>query len=426
MSVSRQQTFWPEAQVRSSIPTFGPNQTEPVHRWFRYSAGFSATWVNSVIRSVADTNAVRVLDPFAGSGTVLLESEQCGHEARGLESQPFVARVARTKLLWWRDPDIFESRVHEVLAAWDGIKPDLSVYPPLILKCYPPQTLESLDRLRQAIANDPKKDDFTELSWLALAAILRSCSPVGTASWQYILPKKTKSHPTQAKPAFIAKVRQMTSDMRSLQSQVRGPRAEIAEYDCRRPDAIPEGWATFVITSPPYANNFDYGDATRLEMSFFLEIRGWGDLQSSARKNLVRSCTQHVAGFSQSLDDVLGSPLLDPLRPDIERVCGELAIVKLSKGGRKQYDLMIATYFSDLAVVWKNLRRWTVSDAKVCFVIGDSAPYGVHVPVDDWLGKLAVAAGFESYRFEKLRDRNIKWKNRKHRVPLHEGLLWVN
>jgi hypothetical protein len=49
----------------------------------------------------------------------------------------------------------------------------------------------------------------------------------------------------------------------------------------------------------------------------------------------------------------------------------------------------------------------------------------VYVPVERWLGELALAAGFTSYRFEKTRDRNTKWKNRKHRVPLHEGHLWV-
>jgi hypothetical protein len=36
-----------------------------------------------------------------------------------------------------------------------------------------------------------------------------------------------------------------------------------------------------------------------------------------------------------------------------------------------------------------------------------------------------MAAGFKAYRFEKTRDRNVKWKNRKHRVPLQEGRLWV-
>jgi hypothetical protein len=47
------------------------------------------------------------------------------------------------------------------------------------------------------------------------------------------------------------------------------------------------------------------------------------------------------------------------------------------------------------------------------------------VPVDVWLGKLALAAGFKSFSFEKIRDRNIKWKNRKHDVPLCEGHFWI-
>lgn len=86
---------------------------------------------------------------------------------------------------------------------------------------------------------------------------------------------------------------------------------------------------------------------------------------------------------------------------------------------------MIAHYFYDLSQVWASLRRVVRPGGRACIVIGDSAPYGVHVPVERWLGELAVAAGFKTFKFEKLRDRNTKWKNRKHRVPLHEGHLWV-
>ena len=86
---------------------------------------------------------------------------------------------------------------------------------------------------------------------------------------------------------------------------------------------------------------------------------------------------------------------------------------------------MIAAYFHDLAKVFHSLRRVTRENALMCFVIGDSAPYGVYVPAMDWLGRLAIAAGFKSFRFERTRDRNVKWKNRKHRVPLCEGRLWV-
>jgi hypothetical protein len=86
---------------------------------------------------------------------------------------------------------------------------------------------------------------------------------------------------------------------------------------------------------------------------------------------------------------------------------------------------MVGCYFLDLAVVWKALRRVCHADSRICFVVGDSAPYGVYVPVIPWLGTLAVAAGFRAYHFEKTRERNVKWKNRKHRVPLQEGRLWI-
>jgi hypothetical protein len=180
-----------------------------------------------------------------------------------------------------------------------------------------------------------------------------------------------------------------------------------------------------VITSPPYPNNFDYGDATRLEMTFLGEISGWSDLQDAVRKHLVRSCTQHVSPIVTQTQSMLASPELDPIREEIETVCARLEEERHRHGGKKNYHTMIAAYFLDMAHVWRQLRRVTAAGARVCFVIGDSAPYGIYVPVEKWMGKLALASGFRSYSFEKTRDRNVKWKNRKHRVPLHEGRLWV-
>lgn len=103
----------------------------------------------------------------------------------------------------------------------------------------------------------------------------------------------------------------------------------------------------------------------------------------------------------------------------------ELSEVRQTKGGRKAYHSMIVAYFDDMATAWQQVRRSTREGGRACFVIGDSAPYGVHVPVERWLGILAVAAGFHDWNFEKVRSRNDKWENRKHRVPLHEGRLWV-
>ncbi|MBI3320277.1 MAG: hypothetical protein HYZ89_06815 [Candidatus Omnitrophica bacterium] len=153
---------------------------------------------------------------------------------------------------------------------------------------------------------------------------------------------------------------------------------------------------------------------------------GWGDLHETVRKYLITSCSQHWSERTLDIETALARPELNPVRAEVTQVCNELGRVRMDKGGRKNYHLMIASYFADIGQVWHALRRVCRSGSQVCFVIGDSAPYGVYVPVVEWTSALAEAAGFHALRFEKTRDRNTKWKNRKHRVPLCEGRLWVS
>lgn len=311
------------ATVAATSTTFISNLSPPVHRWFRYTAGFSAEWVREVITDEQANGRRRVLDPFAGSGTTLLEAEQCGVDAIG------------------------------------------------------------------------------------------------------ILPDRTKAKVADPFRIFSAKVHQMAEDMSVRQHLHLGPPAQLRRADARTCESVPDAWAELIITSPPYANNYDYADATRLELSFFGHIKGWGDLQEYVRQHLVRSCSQHVGGIVRDTNKLVENPAVEVIANELRDVVQALLVERENHGGKKNYHTMIAAYFNDMAHVWTSLRRVMAPGGRVCFVIGDSAPYGIHVPVDQWLGRLALEAGFTSYRFEKTRDRNIKWENRKHRVPLHEGRLWV-
>lgn len=412
-------------QSKRSDSTFIDNMRLPVHRWFRYSAGFSARWAQQLIAErVSRDQCIRVFDPFAGSGTTLLAAQDAGVESYGAESHPFISRLARAKLARSTDPTAYRDFACTVLTLAKERIGSVEEYPPLIRKCYRDETLADLDRLRLALEDQQDKSPASELTWLTLVGILRRTSHVGTANWQYVLPRKTKSKTEEPFAAFSQQTDTIFRDMRRTTSG-QLPRAELIEGDARTCEGVPSGSANLVITSPPYPNNYDYADATRLEMSFMREIDGWGDLQQAVRRHLVRSCTQHVPNSAADLEETLAADHLAPIRKEITPICEELAITRLSKGGKKTYHLMVACYFSDLAQVWHALRRVCESPCELCFVIGDSAPYGVYVPVIEWLGALALAAGFKEWRFEKTRDRNVKWKNRKHRVPLCEGRLWV-
>lgn len=414
------------AAQKARSGTFTDNMKLPVHRWFRYSAGFSAEWVESILKT---SNATSVLDPFVGSGTVCIASDKYGIPSYGVEAHPFVYRLGCGKLSWAESVNDFKTAVLKLteVAAKLGDSISISDAPELIGKCYSEAILRDLYSIKAAYLNMTPQwtDEIASLVFLAINSILRSTSHVGTAQWQYILPNKTKSRVSSPYDALKFQTEMMISDMLTMQKASHVSKAIILPSDSRTLMGIPDKSIDLVITSPPYANNYDYADATRLEMSFWGEISNWGDLHESVRKYLICSSSQHASKNKLKLPDLLVNPAVMPIKDELTAVCNELDEVRKTKGGNKAYHLMIAAYFADIAKTFQALRRATKDGTTMCFIIGDSAPYGVHVPVERWLGELALFYGFKSWSFEKIRDRNVKWKNRKHDVLLHEGRLWI-
>lgn len=408
---------------------FTDNMSLPVHRWFRYSAGFSAEWVELLIDKQSLKSGDYVFDPFAGSGTTLLAAQTKNVNAAGAEYHPFVFRIAQTKLLWKESEtellNICQDIIHK---AKSRTAPPELPKSNLLTKCYSPEALNKLEAIRDIyLLEHSKLGSHSELIWLAITAILRECSGVGTAQWQYVLPNKVKAHVRDPYIAFKTRMELFARDMRHMKERGGCGKADIRFCDARDLSSFShlEGRVKLVVTSPPYPNNYDYADATRLEMTFWGEIGKWADLQPMVRHRLVRSCSQHAAAERLCLEELLEDADVSPIRKELKEVCNKLAAIRETKGGKKTYHTMIAAYFGDLAKTWKALYPLCAKGADICFIIGDSAPYGIHVPAERWLGQLALSAGFHSWAYEKLRDRNIKWKNRKHRIPLQEGFLWV-
>src|SRR6266704_6769159 len=134
-----------ETLKSDTASTFLDNLALPVHRWFRYSAGFSALWVRQLIEQEKCNGRPRVFDPFSGSGTLLLEGELCNVNAMGVEAHPFVARVAKAKLHWQQSPRAFRDYAFSILEQAQKNEVDISDSPKLIKNCYPPETLIRLE-----------------------------------------------------------------------------------------------------------------------------------------------------------------------------------------------------------------------------------------------------------------------------------------
>ena len=236
---------------------------------------------------------------------------------------------------------------------------------------------------------------------------------------------KTKKRVMEPFFAFQQQIGIIKADLRWMQIRANRSCANVIAGDARTFADITSRNVDAVITSPPYANNYDYADALRFEMTFWGDVKGWGDIHDAVRRYLIVSSSQHSSRERLVLDDLLASEAVAPIRTELAQVVHELADVRESHGGKKHYHTMVAAYCRDISLVLQQLRRVCKSGSRMCWVIGDSAPYGVYCPIERWIAELAIAAGFTHHSFDKLRDRNIKWKNRKHRVPLKEGLLWI-
>ena len=264
--------------------TFGDNMKLPVHRWFRYSAGFSADWAKEVI---SQYKAKNLLDPFMGSGTVCLVGDELGLKSWGVEAHPFVYRLAKGKLAWNEKTDDFKQAITDIENF--AVKSDLNVpddIPRLLTKCYSKKTLLDLYKIRDAYTeiSGSLSEEIRSLVFLAISAILRPVSYVGTAQWQYILPNKRKAKVLQPIEALNAQVGTMVDDMQQMSINSYGRKATIILGDARTLIEIPTSIIDLVVTSPPYANNYDYADATRLEMTFWGEVRSWSDLHETVRQ----------------------------------------------------------------------------------------------------------------------------------------------
>lgn len=409
----------------SRVGTYSDNMILPIHRWFRYSAGFSSEWVERVLKDWGVGKNENVLDPFVGSGTALLACDKNEINSIGIEAHSTVARICEAKLKWDSPVENFLQKSVQITNGAISHNHIENKYPDLILRSYSSETLLILDGLRESWNINNDFSAASELIWLAITSILRSCSTAGTAQWQYILPNKTKKRVSDPLTAINNQIKMMAEDMVWMQNLGVDNKSRLIKGDARLCGGSVNQVIDAVITSPPYANNFDYADALRFEMTFWGEVNSWGDLHEKVRKNLIVSSSQHSSKEGLTADEILASLELLPIRKELSEIVHQLSITRENHGGKKNYHTMIASYCRDIAQTMNGLRKICKNNVHMCWVIGDSAPYGVYCPIDRWIGELAIANGFKSYEFEKLRDRNIKWKNRKHQVPLKEGLLWI-
>ncbi|HRN49177.1 MAG TPA: DNA methyltransferase, partial [Niabella sp.] len=341
--------------------TFRDSLRAPVHGWFTYPAGFSYKAVeHSIEQADLTVGTSTIYDPFMGSGTTNLVAKSLGFNSIGVEAHPFVHRITQSKMNWDISFDELNNAIEKIQKQVskaerpEKLEPFLKQeFPELILKCFLPETLFELWTIRNSILKLDSTKGTKEFLRTALICVLRDVS-IAATGWPYIAPNKTKVTSMSKKgwETYRNRVLKMYGDIVEINRKAYKGKSthQVLNGDSRNTvGQIADESADHIFTSPPYLNNFDYADRTRLELYFMGEAKNWGEISDQVRKKLMTSATTQINRTDSKYQFLEGFKFECPDQYTfLSNAVEKLSELRLTKGGKKSYDLMTIGYFNDI------------------------------------------------------------------------------
>ena len=408
--------------IHKEIGTARDNRSEPIHDWYRFTAGFSYKLVDKIIELENLGSDDVIYESFAGCGTTLVAAQNNGIRAVGNEAQKLLYDVIQAKLNWNINSYSIKTHLNSIATNLDN--GETVSYHELLTTLYSDSDLAILYFIRNYIDSIENEEEKLFLK-LALTQVLhKTC--IHPIAVPYISRSKTLKHELSALESFEQTVLKMLHDISSIENF--NPSSTIFYHDSRKKnELIEDNSCTICITSPPYLNNLDYGEVSKVCSHFFGITDNWNDITTNVRKNLVTGATTHYKESEFVLKEWLkndfylsNQEVVDLLLPKVKAI----SEISKTRKGKKSFDILTLLYFEDMYHVLVEMRRVLKANSKAYLILGDSAPYGVFIDTTKILGEIAKNVGFTNYEIVKIRDRGTKWKlKHRHQLKLSENIL---
>jgi len=287
-------------------------RTKHVHRLHPYLGKFIPQLVEALLGRYIAVGG-RVLDPFAGSGTTLVQSLESGRDAAGVDIAAFNCLLMHVKT---RSYDLFalESEIRDVVRrveAFDGDGPAPSGY---AAKWFAPRAAAELLAFRELVG------DYEHADVLRVVLARAARSARRTPHYDLDFPRapqiesywchkhKRICRPVERAEHFIRRYAIDTLARIKEFSRVcaRGREADVSHEDSRGIEY--QGRFDGVVTSPPYPGLIDYHEQHRYAYELLgLDDRRAVELGAAARGTSIAALGAYVDGVAAVLARAKGS-----------------------------------------------------------------------------------------------------------------------
>lgn len=367
-----------------------------VHGFDRYPAKMIPQMARFLIDEISKPGDT-VLDPFCGSGSVLVESLLRERNAVGIDLNPLAVVFAKAKTILY-DPVLLGKQFQEILSRFAT---PVCPYQYDFLNSnywFTPATLRKLGVIRTVLDGyllelPPNYMFF----WKAvMASIVRECSRADTRGPKPFISKRARArrlgrHFDPIKMFQSTAWSWMNTEcLYAAKLAKNGARAQVELGDSRHLSSIlGKQQVDAVITSPPYLSAQDYYRSSKLQL--FVMGSSETDLKERSRTFI---------GSDRILYD---KSLLDKELPSVlaERTRDELA------GHNKKSACVFAQYVLDMSAVLDEISSLLKEGLSCAIVSGYNLVAGVVVRTPEVIVELAEMKGFKLRKCykDKIRDR---------------------
>ncbi len=284
-------------------------RTKHVHRLHPYLGKFVPQLVEALLSRYVPAGG-RVLDPFAGSGTTLVQSLESGYDATGIDVAAFNCLLMRVKTARYNE-FVLESELRDALArlaAVDDSLQGLSLGHGYIDQWFAPQAAAELLAFRSLI------DDYEHADVLRVVLARAARSARLTTHFDLDFPREPQrepywchKHKRKCRPVARAEhfLRRYALDTLArirafARVRARGRKAEVVHGDAR--ELTLAGPFDAVVTSPPYPGLIDYHEQHRYAYDLLgLDDRRELELGAAA----AGTSKAAIAAYADGIVDVL-------------------------------------------------------------------------------------------------------------------------